>query len=202
MRSIAIGLLIIVASAVASGDKEHAKIFYRQGIQHYNLAEYEQALESFKSAYRELEDPSFLFNIAQCYRQVGDKAQAVRFYRTFLREVPAVENLEEVKQLIARLEAEIAEEQKAKSSPPQGVIEHPAESRPAAIKSGTSAATTVPAVSTAKLAITPKQPVYKRWWLWAAVVGVVAAGAAVGLAVAYTTPNNATRPPGAVVVSF
>jgi hypothetical protein len=33
----------------------------------------------------------------------------------------------------------------------------------------------------------PRQPVYKKWWLWTIVVGVVAVGVGVGLGVGLTS---------------
>jgi Tetratricopeptide repeat len=48
--------------------------------------------------------PAFLFNIAQCHRQLGNKQEAIKFYRSYLRKVPDAPNAEEVRKLIASLE--------------------------------------------------------------------------------------------------
>jgi hypothetical protein len=45
-------------------------------------------------------------------------------------------------------------------------------------------------------------PIQRRWWLWAAVGGVVVVGVAVGVGVALSTPHDAGAPPGAHQVSF
>jgi tetratricopeptide (TPR) repeat protein len=73
-------------------DLQKARSLYQQGSQHYDLNEYTQALELFKEAYRSHEEPAILYNIAQCYRQLGDSENAIRFYRSFLNkaDVPLV----------------------------------------------------------------------------------------------------------------
>ncbi len=65
-------------------------------------------------------EASLLFNIAQCYRQLDDKPQAIRFYRTFLREIPRAPNRDDVLAIVQNLEAALAEATKA--GPPQGTI--------------------------------------------------------------------------------
>ena len=46
----------------------------------------------------------WLFNIAQCHRQLGRNEEAVRFYRTFLSKVPNAPNQKEVRAMIVKLE--------------------------------------------------------------------------------------------------
>jgi len=49
---------------------------------------------------------------------------------------------------------------------------------------------------------TASTPVYKKWWVWTIVAGVVAVGVGVSLGVALTTPNNAPRQAGSYDVKF
>jgi tetratricopeptide (TPR) repeat protein len=186
--SIIMSSLLPTVAHATSGDKAKARELYRVGTQHYNLAEYDQALDAFKEAYREFEDPIFLFNIGQCHRQLGHKQEAIGFYRGYLRNEPTASNRDEVNALIAKLEASIVEDNAAKQIP---------SANPATPSQGPPAAMTVPqfiAASSPQAAVenparpapqAARTPVYKRWWLWT-VVGVVAAGAAVGAAVAIT----------------
>src|SRR5258707_15617719 len=77
-------LFALVAPARATPEgKARAREAYRLATQHYNLGEYPEALKQFKEAYRLFEDASFLFNIGQCHRQMGNKQEAIRFYRTY-----------------------------------------------------------------------------------------------------------------------
>ena len=116
-----LGLFLLSAAspAVADDSKTAARQAYRRALQHYNLAEWSPALASFTEAYRLYEEPSFLFNIAQCHRQLGHQQDAITFYRSFLRNTPDAKNREEVQQLISRLETSVAAESAAKKAPPQ-----------------------------------------------------------------------------------
>jgi tetratricopeptide (TPR) repeat protein len=188
-------VVLVTRTGAARADKEGARAAYRIGMQHYNLAEYNEALRSFKEAYRQFEDPTFLFNIGQCHRQLGDRQQALTFFRTYLREVPDAANREDVKRLVATLEQQIADEQKSRSVPPQGTL------TPAAVAPSPqlTAPTPSPAAAAPQVAAAPTPrpaPVYKKWWLWTA-VGVVVAGAVVAGAVVGTqsAPSWSSVPP-------
>lgn len=109
-----IALLIVVgAASSARAGKERARELFKQANLHYNLAEYDDALKDFKAAYREHADPSFLYNLAQCERLLGDKPAAVHFYKTYLSQMPSAPNAEPVRQSIAALEKAIADEEAA-----------------------------------------------------------------------------------------
>src|SRR5262249_23764963 len=43
--------------------ERHARSLYEEGLRHFNLAEYDAAIESFREAYRFVQDPELLFNI-------------------------------------------------------------------------------------------------------------------------------------------
>src|SRR6266498_5895572 len=98
-----IALMCILATS-ALADKTQAKVLFREATQHYKLREFDAALEAFKGAYRNFEDPVFLYNIAQCHRQLGHKEEAIRFYRTYLHDVPDSPNEAEVRAVMATLE--------------------------------------------------------------------------------------------------
>lgn len=102
--------------------KQKAKTEYLEGMKSYNLSEFQPALERFKEAYRSYPDASFLFNIAQCQRQLGQKAEAVKSYRAFLRTSPRTGARTEVEAIIASLEKALTDEQAAKGAKPTGTI--------------------------------------------------------------------------------
>src|SRR5262245_26223280 len=95
-------LLAFATSTAHADDRDKARAAFRLGSQHYVLGEYREALVAFKEAYRNYEDPSFLFNIAQCERQLDQRADAIRAYRMYLVASPNAVNREEVRGLIAR----------------------------------------------------------------------------------------------------
>ena len=84
------GLAIAAETRAAPTDAEaaEAKRYYGTASRAYDLAEYDQALRAFKEAYRLVGDPAFLFNIAQCHRKLGHPADAITFYKTYLRRAP------------------------------------------------------------------------------------------------------------------
>jgi tetratricopeptide (TPR) repeat protein len=185
-----VAMLMLVSVAYAD-DRELARKLYREGAQHYKLGEFNEALASFKEAYRKFEDPTLLFNIAQSQRQLNLKADAVRTYKAYLNDVPGAPNREEVMRTVAALEEALRKDREATQVPPQGTLPAPettgpATATPAPATSQPSPATTTaaPAAATTTSATveTKKTPVYKKWWLWT-IVGVVVVGAAVGLGV-------------------
>jgi tetratricopeptide repeat protein len=106
-------VVVVLVGGLASGapnDRERARLLYRQGTQHYNLGEFEQALGSFKEVYRIVEDPALLFNIGQCQRMIGQKAEAIRSFRAYLRESHEVSNRETVEKIMTDLERELRDE--------------------------------------------------------------------------------------------
>ena len=153
---------------------------FQLGLKHYNLSEWEAALKSFRDAYFIKTDPSFLFNIAQCLRQLGRFEAAEKSYRAFLRESGELspEQTEQVERLILQME-EAGKETRMRQ-PPMGVVTPGAR----------------PATEIAVVAPPPKkQPLYKRWWLWT-VVGAVAVGAGVGLGVGLSQGVRYPNPGG------
>lgn len=173
MKRVALSLLALLALAAPvfadANDTAEAKRLYQSGTKHFALSEYEQAVADFKEGYRRKEDPVFLYNVAQCYRQMkGHEEDALKFYRSYLRQQPNATNREDVERKIEGLEKALAEQAKLRSSPPatpMAVVEKPSDQ-----------ATEKPA---------PK-PLYKKWWLWTTVGAVVVVGVGVGLGVGLT----------------
>jgi hypothetical protein len=153
---VGVALVCALAGVVHADNKEAAKEAYSEGKRHYDLGEYDAALTAFKKAYLNYEEPVFLFNIAQCYRALGDRPAAVRSYRAFLRNWPKAPNREQVERIVAELDQAIAQDQSAKAAPPQDTLSPPKPNEPngapaagtsatGAAKTGAAAAATPPA---------------------------------------------------------
>jgi tetratricopeptide (TPR) repeat protein len=179
--------LITIAGPAHADDKSAARDLYREAMRLYDVGEYRQSLEDFKKAYLRFEEPAFLFNMAQCYRQIGDKAEAVRTYRSYLRKVPDLPNRDQIERLISSLETAIHEDQQRASeagakSPKQPTTQptpttgtsQPAPAPPKSIDLRVQSASSAP--------VHARKPIYRRWWLWTG-LGVIAAGVGVGLGV-------------------
>jgi tetratricopeptide (TPR) repeat protein len=210
MRALAV-VLLLAAPALAQTPgsaeaKAKAKDHYRSGGSHYDLGEFADALNEFKEAYRLYEEPTFLFNIGQCHRQLGQKEPAIRFFKVYLSKSPNAPNKADVRDMISKLEVALAEERKSQSGKPQGTIEppdsHVTEPKPEAKPEPKPEVApeakpepkpeVKPEVKPQPVVVekAPEKPVYKKWWLWTAVGVVVAVGVGVGLGVGLSSSND------------
>lgn len=170
-------LLSLIGVAAADEGREKARALYESGTAHYNLAEYKEALEDFKGAYRNFREPTFLFNIAQCERQLHDYAAAAAHYRAYRRETPEAPNRPEVDQLISEMDRQAAAQ--PAPEPPTAPVLTPAP-----------APEPVPTTSVVTASPPPKQPLTHKAWFWATVGGaVVVVGGAVALGVVFGTQH-------------
>jgi len=71
---------------------DSARAHSQQGDSYYKLEKYANAITEYEQAYLAKPDPSFLYNIAQCHRLMGQGAEAIKFYRRFLNDAPAAPN--------------------------------------------------------------------------------------------------------------
>ena len=193
---------------------KQAQALYEEGMKNYNVGEYRRALDSFKAGYYAKADPAFLFNMAQCFRMLGDAEPAIREYRAYLRARADAPNREAVERFIDDLEQEL--KRKSANKPPLGTVapaavqtsgsappapiavtSAPVKENPAPAPAPVAAPAPEPVVVTAMPpppeAAPAATPVYKKGWFWGVMVGaLVVVGAGVGLAVAETTPANAS----------
>jgi tetratricopeptide (TPR) repeat protein len=102
--------------------EQEARELYEKGITHYNLGEFDPAVEAFKKAYELSNAPTLLFNIAQVYRAKEDYKQALHFYRAYLRLQPNAANRADVEARIADLQRLQSEKQRVQDAPPREAI--------------------------------------------------------------------------------
>ncbi|HZI12703.1 MAG TPA: tetratricopeptide repeat protein, partial [Myxococcus sp.] len=86
---------------------------FAEGNVAYDVGDFGKALKDFTEAYRLKPLPGFLFNIAQCHRQLGQHSRAAFFYRRYLALVPEASNAPVVAELAQEMEAR-AKEQEAR----------------------------------------------------------------------------------------
>jgi tetratricopeptide (TPR) repeat protein len=144
-------------SHVEKTDRSHD--LFESGLAHYNLGEYQQAIDAFKEGYRLVPLPLFLFNIAQSYRRLGEPAKAMEFYQTFLKVDPQSPIRASARQYLVELKAQL--------NPPPPRIETPIQPP-------------VPAIVVAATEPPPR----KRRWLWPVLGTGLALVAAGGIALA------------------
>ena len=208
MGTLRLGVILVtvsVALSAAAEDKEAARKAYSEASRYYNLNQYAEALEAFKRAYWNYEDPVFLFNIAQCHRLLKHKSEAIDFYRSYLRNAPNAKNRVEVQRIVADLEESLQKDRTLATAPPEGPIPSTSTSTSTAPPPATTPPPTSEpppaAVATSGTAPSPRteKPVWKKAWFWGVVGGaaVVVAGVAIGVGVATSTPKDPTPSLGA-----
>jgi tetratricopeptide (TPR) repeat protein len=108
--------LLAGQSAAHAEDAEKARQLFSQGSKFYDVGQFDKAIEAWQQGYDQKPDPSFLFNIAQAYRQKDDPKQAIFFYKSYLRNSPKAANRADVEQRIAALQKQI--DTGVKAAPP------------------------------------------------------------------------------------
>jgi tetratricopeptide (TPR) repeat protein len=197
-----IGVLAPTGARAASAEKEARALFQRAEMS-FNLGKFPEALADYQAAYEAKPLPGFLFNIAQCYRKLGQDVEALDYYRNYVRRFPTSPNRAEVDRRIQEIEREQEAKPHPTNPPPNNDQKPDARSGgtitpispPPPNGNSTGGQTNLappppPPDSSTTLVATAPSPaeespaIYKRWWFWAGVGVVVAAGAAVGIAVA------------------
>jgi len=128
--AVALVLLLLpgVAGAVepTAATEEQARSHYQRGQRHYNVGDFDGAIDEFKRAYEISPAPGLLFNIAQAYRAKKDREHALYFYSTYLREDPNAPEREFVEARMSELRgAEAPEERSGPAPPPPAAIAPP-----------------------------------------------------------------------------
>src|SRR4051812_1471531 len=78
-----------------------ARAHFDRAERAFNLGRFDEALTEYQAAYEALPLPAFVFNIAQCHRNLGNGDKAVFFYQRFLSLQPDAPNRPVVEELIA-----------------------------------------------------------------------------------------------------
>lgn len=134
-----------------------AKRHFARGEKLFALGRFDEALEAYQQAYDAEPIPDFLFNIGQCYRNLGEYDAAIFSYRKFLKLDPDAPNREQVEQLIEDLEDKQDEGEARRF----GFTRKPQPPAPAPVQPPP-----------------PSTPVYKEWWFWTGIAVVGVAGGA------------------------
>jgi hypothetical protein len=162
---------------------------------------YQEALDLFAKLYAETLHPIYLRNIGRCYQNLGEPEKAITSFREYLRKgknLSATETKEidgyikEMEELQRQKEASAA----SSTSSTTEKTDAPVKPLPSATPPPASDTTTSSVVLTQPA---PKaeesSPIYGRWWFWAIVGGVAAAGVGIAFAAgAFTKTENASCP--------
>jgi len=116
MRAAIIAMVIPVLGVLATStpaaaranNKDRARRLFEKGEQHYQQGEFSKALTAYRQAHKTYRHPAFIFNIAQCYRQLKQYAKAKFYYQLFLAEQRKAPNRSEVKKRIRDMSKRIS----------------------------------------------------------------------------------------------
>lgn len=96
---------------------DRARQHYQRGVQLFNEANYKGAIAEFAAADGIAPSPILEYNMALCYDRLGERDEALRRYRLYLKRVPSANNRELVEKKIARIEKAISDESAVKKEP-------------------------------------------------------------------------------------
>jgi len=149
--------------AFASTPPVLAQKHFEKAQKFYNLGKFELALTEYEAAYDAKPLADFLFNIAQCYRNLEDYDRAIFSFKKYLKEKPDADDRTQVEKFIDDLEEkrDAGQGKKFVDKPP------PPPPPPPAAK---------------------EDPFYKKWWFW---TGVAVVGAGAGFGVYEVTKSGA-----------
>jgi tetratricopeptide (TPR) repeat protein len=213
-----------VAAELTEEAQAQAREKFNDGNAAYEQGNFRQALEAFEAAYQLAPLPGFLFNVAQCHRQLGNYARAASSYRRFLElseKEPA--NAAMVNDLIAEMDAKekpskpVAQAKVVAKDGPEAVPSKPPhapseatkersalkESERKALDIRTSRSSMAAREKSLPPAAVPspavheeREPLVRKWWVWAG------AGAAAlvtgGVIYALTAPDPRTPTLGTI----
>ncbi len=101
----AVMVLLTIPAQAKDATEMRAREQFSAGQAAYANGRYEQALGAFSEAYGLQPVPGFLFNIAQCHRQLGNYERAAVFYQQYLDLSPSSANTATVRALLGEIEA-------------------------------------------------------------------------------------------------
>jgi len=172
-------LLVAVPARAESPAEREAREHYTAGQKLFDQARYADALSEFQQSFALSKYPALIYKIALCQDQLGQSAEALASYESYLQADPQSSRRAGVEERIAKLRETL--HPAAPEKPRAPAVEAPHTATPAAPSAPTTA-------------VEKKTPAYKKWWVWT-LVGVVAAGAAVGLGVGLTQAQTSSFTP-------
>lgn len=98
-------LVVLPAVAGAAEPAAAARAHYQQAEQHSREGRWREAIGELTAAWRAKPHAELLFDLGKCHEALGEPAEALRYYRGYLRSVPGALDHEVVQQSIHELEA-------------------------------------------------------------------------------------------------
>ena len=164
------------------GHARPGRVLFERAETKFNLGRFEEALVDYQAAYEAEPLPAFLFNIGQCYRNLGNYERAQFFFRRYVQLDPRSPNRAAAEQLIAEMDR-MGEGNRAAGGLPTAASVPSLAAGPTAgggADDGHGHAFAPTVARTSDTGAAPK-PLYRRPWVWIGGAVVVAAAVAAGV---------------------
>lgn len=173
---LAFNLVLFLGAPLAHAQGEKAaRAHFQRAEKAFNLGKFDDALKSYEAAFEAKPLPGFLFNMAQCYRNLGDPDRAIFFFQRYLSLDPETPNRPIALELIAEEQKKLDAKRAAIPQPPPKPEPPPPAPAPPPVQIKPEPPAPQPLAPPPP---PPSPPVYKKWWFWtgaAVVLGGVAA---------------------------
>lgn len=113
----ALALVLVVSSmARAQSAQDRGRQLYNEGRALFDQGKYTEAIGKFRQADQVAPAPLLDFNIGLAYDRMGDRGNAIKYYRSYLDRAPSAQNRAAVQAKINRLQGELREEAARKAA--------------------------------------------------------------------------------------
>lgn len=192
------------STMAASSSEREARVHFQRAQVAFDQKRYQDALDDYQKAYRIFPNVAFLFNIGQCYRNLGKFDDAVLAFKQYLQGSPNAPNRKAVDALIAELAPKTRNKNGTSSTTTNPTNEGALKQHPIRTPETSAQSQPKPRVETklmleakpdmtassTSIAVTParepdpvkrdkKMAFYRRWWFWtsaAVLIGGTVAG--------------------------
>lgn len=171
---------------------------YQKALSQYDEGRFDEALANFQSAYQRRQMPWLLVNIGRAAQRLGRPAEAIQYYERYKKAEPNIdpENEKRINKYIEQARALLEQTPEQPTMP--GVVkpsEPPAldKTKPSEPPKPDSGVTGLTAQGGTPTDTPAAKPIYKKWWFWTIIGGVVVAGVVTGAVVGATA--NKSPPP-------
>jgi len=180
-----------VAGETAAGDRPGRALFEQAEVK-FNVGRFDEALADYQAAYDVEPLPAFLFNIGQCYRNLGDYERAQFFFQRYTMLDPHSANRPAADRLIAEMSRLAQERREANATAARAPTLASATAIPAPGASASASDRAAPLVGPVvqDTPPTPARPIYRRPWFWVGVGGAIVAGTALAFALSQDAPRG------------
>ena len=180
LLALALVVMPLVAAAQPTTAEETSRAHFTRGKSLAASRKFADAYREFEAGYRASPKPAFLFNMGEAARGMGDVVKARVAYERFLAAEPSGQVAETARKRLAELGPVVG----PAPAPPPGPL---APWEPT-VPTPTQAAVRIEAAPPPTVVVRSEthveaRPLWKKWPLWAAVGGVIAAGIVVGAVV-------------------